>query len=184
MSYYSLPHVKLYKKDEIRKLNNLTSNYSRLFYKDRTNDVDVDLPSTIANKIVAEGQPLTDDIKNFLLGTSDYARGIQSDIELYVTRGRHNQASFCRKLDPIEKSIWRTENPLALLFKNVANFDMQNPVIGSLLREIDLGKRSKNSDLIKKSLPKTPDINDTILLLRFKKFKETLINDNDNNINI
>ena len=47
MSYYSLPHVKLYKKDEIRKLNNLTSNYSRLFYKDRTNDVDVDLPSTI-----------------------------------------------------------------------------------------------------------------------------------------
>ena len=75
MSYYSLPHVKLYKKDEIRKLNNLTSNYSRLFYKDRTNDVDVDLPSTIANKIVAEGQPLTDDIKNFLLGTSDYARG-------------------------------------------------------------------------------------------------------------
>ena len=43
MSYYSLPRVKLHKKDEIKKLNNLTSNYS----------------------------------------------------QLYVTRGRHNQVSFC-----------------------------------------------------------------------------------------
>ena len=161
-------------------MNNLTSNYSRLFYKGRANDVDVDLPSTVASKILAEGQPLTDDIKNFLLGTSDYARGIQSDIDLYVTRGRHNHASFRRKLDPIEKSVWRTENPLALLFKDVANFDVQNPVIGSLLREIDLGKRSTNSDLIKKSLSKAPDINDTIWLQRFKKFKETPINYNDN----
>ena len=90
MSYYSLLH----KKDEIKKLNNLNSNYSRLFYKDRANDVDVDLPSTIANKILAEGQPLTNEIKNFLLGTRDYARGIQLDIDLYMTRGRHNQASF------------------------------------------------------------------------------------------
>ena len=94
MCYYSLPRVKLHKKDEIKKLSNLTSNYSRLFYKDRTNDVDEDLPPTVANKILAEGQPLADDMKNFLLGTSDYARGIQSDIDLYVTRGRHNQTSF------------------------------------------------------------------------------------------
>ena len=111
-----------------------------------------------------------------MLGTSDYARSIQSDIDLYLTRGRHNQASFRRKLDPIKKSVWRTENPLALLFKDVANFDAQNPVIGSFLSEIDLGKRSTNSDLIKKSLSKVPDINDTILLQRFKKFKETPIN--------
>ena len=123
---------------------------------------------------------MADDIKNFLLGTSDYASGIQSDIDLYVTRGRHNQASFHCKLDPIEKSIWRSGNPLGLLFKNVANFDMQNPVIGSLLREIDLGKRNTNSGLIKKSLSKAPGTNDTIFLQRFKKFKETPINYNDN----
>ena len=42
MSYYLLPRGKLHKKDDIKKLNNLTSNYSRLFYKDITNDVDVD----------------------------------------------------------------------------------------------------------------------------------------------
>ena len=189
MSYFLLPRGKLHKKEEIKKLNNLTSNYSSLFYKDRANYVDVDLPSTVANKILAEGQPLTDDIKNFLLGTSDYAKGIQSDIDLYVTRDRHNQASFGHKLDPIEKSVWRTENPLALLLKDVANFDAQNPIIGSLLREIGLGKNKTKSSLISTA----PDINDTILLHRFKKFKETSINynnnddddgdNNDNNIN-
>ena len=144
MSYFTLPRGKLHKKKEIKKLNNLTSNYSRLFYKDRANDVDIDLSSTVANKILAEGQPLTDDIKNFLLGTSNYAKGIQLDIDLYVTRSRHNQASFRCKLDPIEKSVWRTENPRALLFKDIANFDAQNPIIGSLLREIDLGKNKTN----------------------------------------
>ena len=114
-------------------------------------------------------------LKTFLLGTSDYVRGIQSDIDLYVTRGRHNQVIFLGKLDPIEKSVWRTENPLALLVKDIANFDAQNPIIGSLLREIDLGKRSTNSNSIKKSLSKAPDINDTILLQRFEKFKEIRI---------
>ena len=65
MSYFSLPRGKVHKKEEIKKLTNLTSKYSRLYYKDRANDVDVDLPSTSANKILAEGQPLTDDIKSF-----------------------------------------------------------------------------------------------------------------------
>ena len=187
MSFYSLPYGKLHKKDDVKKLNNLTSNYSHLSYKERANDVDVDLPSTVAKKILAESQPLTDDIKNFFLGTSNYARGIQLDIDLYMTRGRHKQASFRRKLDPIEKSVWRTENPLVLLFKDIANFDGQNPVIGSLLREIDLGKNRAKSSLISTAC----DINDTVLLHRFKKLKETPVNynynddddNNDNNIN-
>ena len=175
MSYYSLLRGKLHKKDDVKKLNNLTSSYSRLFYEDRENDVDVDLPSTVTNKILAEGQPLTDNIKNFLLRTSDYAKDIQSDIYLFVTRGRHNETSFRRKLDLIEKSVWRTENPLALLFKDVANFDAQNPVMGSLLREIDLGKNKTKSSLISTA----PDINYTILLQRFKKVTPINYNDND-----
>ena len=79
-----------------------------------------------------------------MLGTSNYAEEIQSDIDLYVTKGKHNEASFRRKLDPIEKNVWRTENPLALLFKDVSNSDAQNLVVGSLLREIDLEKKKDN----------------------------------------
>ena len=101
------------------------------------------MPSAVAEQIVKEGQPLTDDIKKILLGTSNYAQEIQSDIDLYVTRGKNSEASFTRKLDPIEKNVCRTENPLALLFKDVSNFEVQNPVTGSLLREIDLEKKKQ-----------------------------------------
>ena len=109
--------------------------------------MDEDIPSLVAHQIAAEGQdPLTDDVQNFLLGTSEYVSDIQSDIDLFVTRGRFNEASIRHKVDPIEKSVWRTKNPLALLFKDVATFDAQNPIIGSLLREIDLAKKGKESD--------------------------------------
>ena len=170
MSYYSLPRVILNENKETKKLNNLSSNYSCLFYKQQARDLDEDIHSLVAQQIVAEGgQPLTDDVQNFLLGTSEYANDIQSDIDLFVTRGRFNEASARHKLNPFVKSVLRTENPLAFLFKDVVTFDSQNPIIGSLLREFDLAKKGKNSDLIKKQLDKAPDINDTILIQRFKK---------------
>ena len=65
MSFYSLPHVKLNKKDDVKKLNNFSFDYSRLFYKQNAADVNIDLPSVAAEGIVKEGQPLTDDIKTF-----------------------------------------------------------------------------------------------------------------------
>ena len=181
-SYYSLPCLTLNEKNKkTKKLNNLSSNYSRLFYKEPARDLDEDIPSLAAQNIVAEGElPFTEDVRNFLLGTSEYANDIQSDIDLFVTRGRFNEASVRHNLDPIAKSILRTENPLVLLFKDVATFDAQNPVIGSLLRETDLSKKGKNSDLIKKQLEKAPDINDIILIKRFKKFKEIPVNFNNN----
>ena len=138
----------------------------------------------VAQKIVLEGAlPLTEDVQNFLQGTSEYANDIQSDIDLFVTKGRFNEASICHKLDPIVKSVWRTENPLALLFKDVATFDAQNSIFGSLLREINLVKKGKNSDLIIKQLEKAPAIKDTILIQRFKKFKDEPVNFNNSKDN-
>ena len=85
MSYYSLPRVKLHKKDNTKKLDNFSSAYSRLFCKQKAGNVDVGLPSAIAEQIVKQGQPLTEDAKDFLLGTSAYAQEIQSHIDLFVT---------------------------------------------------------------------------------------------------
>ena len=72
---------------------------------------------------------------------------------------------------------------MALLFKDVATFDAQNPITGSLLREIYLAKKGKNSDLINKQLDKAPHINDTILIQKFKQFKDNPINFNSSNDN-
>ena len=41
------------------------------------------------------------------------------------------------------KSIIRNKNPIELLFKDVKHFDAQNPVIGSLIKEVDVGKKKR-----------------------------------------
>ena len=55
MSYYSLLRVILNEDKETKKLNNLSSNYQRLFYKLQAKDLDEDIPSLVAQKIVLEG---------------------------------------------------------------------------------------------------------------------------------
>ena len=52
-----------------------------------------------------------------------------------------NEVSHRRKLDSISKNIIKNQNPIELLLKDVKHFDAQNPVIGSLIREVDIGKK-------------------------------------------
>ena len=89
------------------------------------------------------------------MATSDFAKSIQTDINHYVTRDRINNASFKQKLDPISRNILRRQNPLELVFEDISTFDAENPIAGSLLREIDLKKKQTDSDFIK-SLPSHP----------------------------
>ena len=63
-------------------------------------------------------------------------------------RDRINDASFRQKLDPISKTISRRQNPLELVFKDISTFDAENPIVGSLLREIDLKKNSLTAILL------------------------------------
>ena len=45
--------------------------------------------------------------RKYILATSDFAKGIQTDINHYVSRGRINNVNFRQKLDPISKNILR-----------------------------------------------------------------------------
>ena len=58
-----------------------------------------------------------------------------------MTKNRINNASFREKLDPISKNILRRQNHLELVFEGVSTFDAENPIVGSLLRELDVGKK-------------------------------------------
>ena len=58
-----------------------------------------------------------------------------------MTRDRINNASFSEKLDPIVNNILRKQNPLELVFEDISTFDAENPIIGSLLRELEVKKR-------------------------------------------
>ena len=96
-----------------------------------------------------------EDVQKYILATSDFAKSIQSDINHYVTRDRINDASFRQKLDLISKNILRRQNPLELVFEDISTFDAENPIVGSLLREIDINKKQSDSNFIK-SLPSQP----------------------------
>ena len=158
--------MELHKNEDVKKLTNFSRAYSRLFYKEKARDLKTDIGSVAAQKIDGENEPLTEDVKDFLQATTDYIQEIQSDIDLYVALGKHNEASFRRKLDPIEKNVWRKENPLELVFKEISNFDAQTPVIGFLLREIASEKNTLSSFLEKAHL-----INDVVLRHRFERLK-------------
>ena len=42
-------------------------------------------------------------------------KGMQDDINMYITRGRLNNAGFRQELDPIAKNIFRGQNLLEFL---------------------------------------------------------------------
>ena len=82
---------------------------------------------------------------------------MQTDINHYVTKVRIEKASFRQTLDPISKNILRRQNPLELVFEDILTFDAEYSIVGSLLKEIDVGKKDIGSEPIKKA-PRPPDL--------------------------
>ena len=56
------------------------------------------------------------------------------------------------------------------MFKDVKHFEAQNPIIGSLIKEVDIGKKKDLS----KFLDKTPDIRDLEIRSRLNKLREKM----------
>lgn len=109
---------------------------------------------------------LADNVDNFV--GSDFYGGIANDSNIplrfrqrhtnnhNLTRDRINNASFRQRLDPISKNIIRRQNPLELVFEDISNLDAENPIIGSLLRELNVKKKALASDLVKNA-PNAPE---------------------------
>ena len=84
------------------------------------------------------------------MASSDFTKGIQDDIHLYITHDRPNNVSLRKRLDPISKNIILRQSSLELVFVCFRTFDAQNSVVSSLLRELDIGKKDIASDLLGK----------------------------------
>ena len=153
--FYLLPTNKLYKKEDTRQLKKDPAGYVGSFDRNLADIVDNFIGSDIYSRITADLNIPREDVQKYILATSDFAKSIQTGINHYVTRDRINDASFRQKLDPISKNILRRQNPLELVFEDISTFDAENPIVGSLLRELDLKKKQSDSDFIK-SLPSQP----------------------------
>ena len=127
--YYVLEFIKT----ETKKLYNLPSDFEKIFYRVWIDGIDFSLDTDFQGNIVSQA-PI-EDVKIFLLATSEFGEENQAEIDLYVTNDRLGEASFRRKLDPMSKSIIRNQNPVMLVFKDIflRTFDVRNLKIGSLL---------------------------------------------------
>ena len=110
------------------------------FYRNLADNIDTS--SDFYSRIADDANIPKEDVQKYLLATSDFAKSIQTDINHYVTRDRINDASFRQKLDPISKNILRRQNLLELVFEDISTFDTENPIFGSLFREIDILKKN------------------------------------------
>ena len=124
-------------------------------------------------------------MKNFPLATTEFG-------DLYITNDRLSKASFKQKLDPISKNIIRNSNRLELAFKEISACHVPNPVIGSLLRKIDIEEKKDLHRILAKApnprdiriFAKAPNPQDIELLAHLDKhrhFKNNTINNNNNN---
>ena len=182
--FYLLPNNKLYKKENTKRLKNFPAGYVGNFYRNLSDRVD-NVQSNFLSAISNDASIPKDDVQKYLLATSDFAKSIQTDINHYVTRGRINNASFRQKLDPISRNIVQRQNPLELVFEDILTFDSENPIVGSLLREIDIRKKQTDSDFIK-SLPSQPG-KEFEIKKRLDKLRGTTnnsFNNNNNNNNV
>ena len=114
-------------------------------------NVDTFSGSDFYGRITSDANLSSEDVKKYLLATSDFSKGVQNDINLCVTRDRINSASFRQKFDPIAKNIIRRKNAIELVFEDVSTVDAKNPIVGSLLRELDVSKKDITCELIKKT---------------------------------
>ena len=144
--FFLLPTNKLYKKENTRRLKNFPAGYVGNFYRHLTDNINTD--SDFYWRIAADTDIPKEDVQKYLLATSDFAKSIQTDINHYVTKDRINNASYRQKLDPISKNILRRQNPLELVFEDISTIDAENPIVGSLLREIDIKKSSLTAILL------------------------------------
>ena len=97
--------------------------------------------------------------QKYLLATGLLQDSIQQSLEMIVTDGGFNDAAIRRELDLKYPSIMKKPNPIDVVFKDKPKFDMQNPIIGSLVAQVQENKTNEKAILNQISAaPSTKDI--------------------------
>ena len=137
MSYIQLPYgfVKNNKKIQF----NLPRNYEDFQYIKRLPYISNKGPD-IENKVL-NALKNREDLKKWLLATSDYGQEIQDNLNAIVGfDAKFNNAIVRHALDLKNEAIFRNPNALHITFHDVKKFDVVNPVIVSLqlkLRQVN-----------------------------------------------
>ena len=137
MSYIQLPYGYVKKQKQVQ--FNLPSNYEKSFYLDK-------VPYLANNNPAVENNLINliknrDDLKRWLLATSDYGAEIQENLNAVVWHDGNFTNSIVRHaLDLKDDAIFRNPNPLNVTFYDMKKFDQVNPVIGKLAAQVRASK--------------------------------------------
>ena len=93
-----------------------------------------------------------EDLKKWLLVTSDYGNEIQEDLNAIVGYDeKFNNAIVRHSLDLKDQAIFHNSNPINVTFHDMKKFDLVNPVIGKLASQVHASKLT-DYELAKKIL--------------------------------
>ena len=104
---------------------------------------------------------------------------------MIVADGRFNEASIRKVLDTKYPSIMKKSNPIDVVFKDNAKFDVQNRVIGTLLAQVNNEDKKKEKAFLNQlsGAPSITDLNIGKRLQELKDFNEERVNDDDDDNN-
>ena len=121
-------------------------------------------------------------LQKYLLATGLMQDTIQENLNMIVTDGGFNDASICRALDTKYSSVMKKPNPIDAVFKDKAKFDVQNPIVGSLIAQLQENKARERAYMKQLSqVPSITDINISDRLKELRDFNDGNINDDRNN---
>ena len=148
MLYIQLPYGYVENNKQVQ--FNLPKNYEESFYLDkvpyltkRDPATENDLINLVKNR---------EDLKKWLLATSDYGNEIQEDLNAVFGYDENFTNAIVRhSLDLKDEVVFRNPNPLNIAFHDMKKFDLVNPVIGKLATQVKASKLT-DYELTKKLL--------------------------------
>ena len=107
-------------------------------------------------------------IQKFLLGKGVLEDAVLDNLDMIVSDRKFNNAGIRRKLDLKYPSIMKKPTASNFLYRDLKQFDVQNPVIGGLYNQLKI-KTSDQLELLRKA-PRIKDLKIRNALERLKKF--------------
>ena len=87
------------------------------------------------------------ELQKYLLATGLLQDSSQQSLDMIVTDGGFNDAAIRRESDLKYPSIMKIPNPIDVVLKDKAKFHVQNPIIGSLVAQVQENKTNEKAIL-------------------------------------
>ena len=99
------------------------------------------------NNIIKNGEVDNLELQKHLLATGLLQDSVQPSLDMIVTDGGFNNAAVRRELDLKYPSIMKKPNSKDVVFKDEPKFYMKNPIIGSLVAQVQENKTNEKATL-------------------------------------